>query len=233
MMDAQVFGCKVSDGLPAIVTTPGRSVCRYCRWLPRVRASSQPAASMRLMASRTLTATPRPYADATDHSGGGRAWSSARGAASAGSPLEAVRRRGPDRTELALYLDSTHAPLAVWASASRSARSACRSPRRNAQIHCAPGLRCRCSWRAVTRLPYAADAQLMSDSGTLAHVGPPRPSVSRTVATGRPSIRTASATTAGGTRSRRSLAAESALPRRQSRRASPSDRLADRPRPVR
>src|SRR5215217_5388868 len=37
---AQVFGCSVSDGLPAIVTSPGRFGCLYCPWLPRVRASS-------------------------------------------------------------------------------------------------------------------------------------------------------------------------------------------------
>ena len=60
-MLAQVLGCKVSDGLPAIVTRPGRSGCRYWRWLPRVRASSQPAASMRLIASLTLTGTRAPY----------------------------------------------------------------------------------------------------------------------------------------------------------------------------
>src|SRR5215204_5339435 len=57
MMLAQVFGCKESDGLPAIVTSPGRSGCRYWRWLPRVRASSQPSASIRLIASLTFTGT--------------------------------------------------------------------------------------------------------------------------------------------------------------------------------
>jgi hypothetical protein len=45
--------------------TPGEDVAELLRdaerWLARVRASSQPAASMRLMASRTLTGTPWPY----------------------------------------------------------------------------------------------------------------------------------------------------------------------------
>src|SRR5829696_8702748 len=57
-MLAQVFGCSVSDGLPAIMTSPGRSACLYCRCLPRVRASSQPAPSTRRIASLTLTGTP-------------------------------------------------------------------------------------------------------------------------------------------------------------------------------
>jgi hypothetical protein len=65
MMLAHVFGCKVSDGLPAIVTSPGRSGCRYWRWLPRVRDSSQPATSICLIASRTLTGIVEPY----DHRG--------------------------------------------------------------------------------------------------------------------------------------------------------------------
>src|ERR1043165_9071241 len=45
-MLAQVLG-RLPAGLPAIVTSPGRFGCLYCRWLPRVRASSQPAASTR------------------------------------------------------------------------------------------------------------------------------------------------------------------------------------------
>jgi len=64
--------CKASDGLPATVTTPGRSAWRYWRWLPRMRASSQPAASMRLIASRTLTGTRstlRPESSKTSSSG--------------------------------------------------------------------------------------------------------------------------------------------------------------------
>jgi hypothetical protein len=32
--------------LPAILTSRGRPGCRYCRWLPRVRESSHPAASI-------------------------------------------------------------------------------------------------------------------------------------------------------------------------------------------
>src|SRR5262249_3884393 len=55
MMDAHVFGCKVSEGLPATVTTPGRFGCLYWRWLPRVRVSSHPAASICFIACRTLT----------------------------------------------------------------------------------------------------------------------------------------------------------------------------------
>jgi hypothetical protein len=38
-MDAQVIGCKVSEGLPVTATTPGRLGCRYRRWFPRVRES--------------------------------------------------------------------------------------------------------------------------------------------------------------------------------------------------
>ena len=133
---------------------------------------------MRLMASR-----PAPRPDPTPCHGPFR-WGRERGHQLAepllrGSPREAVRRRRPlDRTELALYLDSTtrHLPSGRQRRGARSAPPGRRGG--TPQIHCAPDLRCRCSWRAVTRLPYAADAQLMSDSGTLAHVGPPRPSVS-------------------------------------------------------
>jgi hypothetical protein len=60
-MLAQIFGCSVLEGLRAFVTSPARSACRYWRLLPRVRASSHPAASIRLMASLTLTGTPARY----------------------------------------------------------------------------------------------------------------------------------------------------------------------------
>src|SRR4051812_26109790 len=66
--------------LPAIVTRPGLVGCRYWRWLPRVRESCQPSASIRRMASRTLIATLEPYESCCPRSGGAeRAGVSARG----------------------------------------------------------------------------------------------------------------------------------------------------------
>lgn len=51
---AHVPGGRSSPGLPAIVTVPGLTGCRYWRWLPRVRTNRQPSRSIRRIASRTL-----------------------------------------------------------------------------------------------------------------------------------------------------------------------------------
>jgi len=60
---AKVPEARSSPGLPAMVTTPGFAGCQNCRWLPRVRTSTQPSSSMSRMTSRTFTASivhPRP-----------------------------------------------------------------------------------------------------------------------------------------------------------------------------
>jgi hypothetical protein len=50
-----VPGARSSLGLPATVTSPLLSGCLNCRWLPRVRATYHPSASMIPITSRTFT----------------------------------------------------------------------------------------------------------------------------------------------------------------------------------
>src|SRR5947199_1918922 len=54
-----VPGARSSLGFPAIVTTPFLWLCRYCRWLPRVRSRYHPSSSIILIIARTFTAADR------------------------------------------------------------------------------------------------------------------------------------------------------------------------------
>ena len=76
MMLTQVFGCKDSEGLPAIVTYPGRFGCRNWRWLPRVCESSQPGLAVQ---------SPRTSVSA---------WSRSRSSLALRRPTELPRRSG-------------------------------------------------------------------------------------------------------------------------------------------
>lgn len=54
MILAQSFGPTSSLSLPGIVTLPGFTGCRNCRWLPRVVIWYQPSRSTIRIASRTF-----------------------------------------------------------------------------------------------------------------------------------------------------------------------------------
>jgi len=54
-----VPGARSSLGFPAMVTTPFLWLCRYCRWLPRVRSRYHPSSSIILIIARTFTAADR------------------------------------------------------------------------------------------------------------------------------------------------------------------------------
>lgn len=50
----KVSSFKSSDGFPATVTLPGSLGCLYCRWLPLVLTSTQPALSSNRITSATF-----------------------------------------------------------------------------------------------------------------------------------------------------------------------------------
>ena len=51
-------GARTFGGCPATVTKPSLVGCFNCRWLDRCRSRYRPSASMSLMTSRTVTASP-------------------------------------------------------------------------------------------------------------------------------------------------------------------------------
>ena len=54
MILAHSFGPTSSPGLPGIVTLPGFTEWRNCRWLPRVVTCRQPSRSIKRIASLTF-----------------------------------------------------------------------------------------------------------------------------------------------------------------------------------